>query len=143
MNAPGPSPDHPLRGVLLIGGAVFLLACMDTTTKFLVKHYQVPLVMTVRYLVHTLLMLVLLTPTHGRQLFETRRTGLVLVRAVCLAAASLFVGLALRRMPVAEATAILPECSAIRRRGSFRVKNARAANSRPGTPATRKAARQP
>lgn len=101
------SPHHPFRGVLLLVAAVFLFACMDTTTKYLATYYQVPLVMAIRYIVHCLLMVVLLTPTQGRKLIQTQRTGLVLVRAICLATASLFVGLALQRMPVAEATAIV------------------------------------
>lgn len=98
---------HPVRGVLLVIAAALLFACMDTTTKFLAASYEVPVVMAVRYVVHCLLMLVLLTPTQGRRLVQTRRTGWVLVRASCLAAASLFMGLALQRLPVAEATAIV------------------------------------
>ena len=96
-----------MRGALLVVAAVLLFACMDTTTKILTADYPVPVVMAVRYVVHCLLMVVLLTPTQGRDLVRTQRTGLVLVRAFCLAAASLFMGLALQRMPVAEATAIV------------------------------------
>lgn len=101
------SAQHPFRGVLLLLLAVFLFACMDTATKYLAASYEVPVVMAVRYFVHCLLMLVLLTPSQGRKLIQTQRTGLVLVRALCLAAASLLVGLALQRMPVAEATAVV------------------------------------
>lgn len=108
---PGPpvfsSTHHPFRGVVLLVAAVFLFACMDTTTKYLATYYEVPVVMAVRYIVHCLLMVVLLTPTQGRRLIQTQRTGLVLVRATCLAAASLLMGLALQRMPVAEATAMV------------------------------------
>lgn len=102
-----PSEPHPFRGVMLLMAAVLLFACMDTTTKYLAADYQVPVVMAVRYVVHALLMMVLLAPTQGARLIQTQRTGLVLVRAGCLAAASLVVGLALQRMPVAEATAIV------------------------------------
>jgi drug/metabolite transporter (DMT)-like permease len=108
--APAPighaSPHHPVRGALLFVTGLLLFACMDTTTKYLSAHYEVPLIVAIRYIVNCLLMIVLLAPTHGRQLVETQRTGLVLVRAGCLAAASLLVGLALQRMPVAETTAI-------------------------------------
>lgn len=100
-------PQHPVRGVLLVLAAVFLFACMDTTTKYLTAHYEVPVVIAVRYIVHGLLMLVLLAPTEGMRLVQTQRTGLVLVRCLCLAAASVLMGLALQRMPVAEATAIV------------------------------------
>ena len=99
-------PHHPLRGALLFTIGLLLFACLDTTTKYLSAHYEVPLIVGVRYIGNCLLMIALLAPTQGRQLIETKRTGLVLVRAGCLAAASLLVGLALQRMPVAETTAI-------------------------------------
>jgi drug/metabolite transporter (DMT)-like permease len=86
---------------------VFLFACMDTATKYLTAHYAVPVVVAVRYMVHCLLMVVVLAPLEGRKLIETQRTGMVLVRAACLAAGSLCFGLALQRMPVAEASAIV------------------------------------
>ena len=98
---------RPLRAIVLVTGAVFLFACMDATTKYLVAEYPAPIVIAVRYIVHCLLMVVLLAPTMGRQLVQTRRTGLVLVRAACLAATSLAMALALIRLPVAEATAIV------------------------------------
>lgn len=98
---------HPLRGALLFVLSLLLFACMDTTTKYLAAQYPVPLVVALRYIVHCALMLVLLLPHQGRQLVATQRTGWVLVRAACLAAASLFIGHALQRMPVAEMTAIV------------------------------------
>lgn len=98
---------HSLRGVLLFMLGLFLFACMDSTTKYLVTHYEAPLVVAIRYIVNCLLMLILLTPSHGRELVRTQRTGLVLLRGACLAAASILLGLALQRMPVAETTAIL------------------------------------
>jgi drug/metabolite transporter (DMT)-like permease len=98
---------QPLRAALLFLSGVFLFACMDTITKYLTAHYQAPLVVAVRYIVHCLLMVILLTPSQGRKLVQTRRTGMVLVRAACLAAGSLFFALALKRMPVAEASAIV------------------------------------
>jgi drug/metabolite transporter (DMT)-like permease len=103
---PASAAIHPFHGVVLFVSALLLFACMDTTTKYLATHYNVPLVVAVRYIVHCLLMIVLLAPSQGRRLVRTQRTGLVLVRAVSLAIASLFLGLALRRMPVAETTAI-------------------------------------
>jgi drug/metabolite transporter (DMT)-like permease len=102
-----PAAASPLVGVALLVAAVGLFACMDVTTKYLATAYNVPLVVALRYIVNVALMLVLLAPREGRQLIETRRTALVLVRAGCLALASLFVGLALRRMPVAETTSIV------------------------------------
>ncbi|MDB5698112.1 MAG: EamA family transporter, partial [Alphaproteobacteria bacterium] len=98
---------HPIRGVLLFGFGLLCFACMDTTTKYLSTHHEVPLIVAVRYLVNCLLMIVLLAPTHGPKLIETQRTGLVIVRSLCLAAASLCVASALKLMPLAETTAIV------------------------------------
>ncbi|RYY23523.1 MAG: DMT family transporter [Sphingomonadales bacterium] len=97
---------NPLRGILLFTLGVLLFACMDTTAKYLVSRYDVPLVVAARYIGNLLLMSALLAPRYGKELIETQRTGLVVVRALCLAASSLLVGFALQRMPVAETTAI-------------------------------------
>lgn len=101
------SSQHPQKGVLLCISALVLFACMDCTIKYLAMRYNVPLVVAIRYIVHCLLMIVVLAPSRSRQLIETKRTGLVLVRALCLVFASLFLGLALQRMPLAETTAIV------------------------------------
>ena len=97
---------HPLRGALLCVAALALFACMDATTKYLSQMHEVPLIVGVRFLGNLLLMTVLFGPTHGRVMVRTQRTGLVVLRGVCLACASLFIALALQRMPVAETTAI-------------------------------------
>jgi len=97
---------HPVRGALLCIASLALFACMDTTTKYLTQSHEVPLIVAVRYLGNLLLMAAFLGPTHGRQMIRTQRTGLVWVRAFCLALASLLIALALERMPVAEMTAI-------------------------------------
>jgi len=98
--------NHSSRGVALFISALLLFSCMDSTTKYLSTHYNVLLVVAMRYLVHCLLMLLFLAPSQGKRLFQTQRTGLVIVRAASLAIASLFLGLALKRMPVAETTAL-------------------------------------
>ncbi len=95
------------RGISLFMLALFVLACMDTTTKFLIQHHEVPVVIAGRYLVHLSLMLIFLLPVQGKQLIKTQRTSLVWVRAASLAITSLFLGLALQRMPVAETTGIV------------------------------------
>lgn len=97
---------HPVRGALLCLAALALFACLDTTTKYLTQTHAVPLIVGVRYLGNLLLMVAFLGPTHGRQMVRTQRTALVWVRGFCLAVASLLIGLALQRMPVAEMTAI-------------------------------------
>lgn len=99
--------SHPFQGVLLFMLALLLFACMDTTTKYLVAIYNVPLVVAIRYITHCVLMVVFIAPSQGKKLIQTKRTGLVMIRAGSLATASLFMGLALQRMPVAETTAII------------------------------------
>lgn len=97
---------HPVRGALLCAAALALFACMDATTKYLAATHEVPLIVAVRYLGNLLLMAILLGPTYGRRMVEAQRTGLVAVRGLCLAFASLMIGFALQQMPVAETTAI-------------------------------------
>lgn len=98
---------HPLRGILLFVTGLFLFACMDTTVKYLTAHYPVPVVAALRYAVHGLLMLALLAPSQGREMLRFQRPRWVLARSMCLAGATLFMALALQRMPVAESTAIV------------------------------------
>jgi drug/metabolite transporter (DMT)-like permease len=92
---------------VFIMAGVFLFACMDTITKDLTTRHPVPVIVAFRYLVHFLLMVVVLTPSQGRNLVRTQRTWMVIARASCLAVASLLFGLALQRMPVAEASAVI------------------------------------
>ncbi|OJY66939.1 MAG: permease [Sphingobium sp. 66-54] len=98
---------NPVRAALLCNLALLLFACMDTTTKYLTAHFEVPLVVAARYIGNVVLMLLFIAPTHGREMVWTQRTALVWVRGGCLAASSLLIGFSLQRMPVAETTAIM------------------------------------
>jgi drug/metabolite transporter (DMT)-like permease len=99
--------SNPTRGVLLVCAAVFLFALSDVLTKHLAEHFAVPIIVAVRYLVNLALLAVVLWPRYRAALWHTNRTWLVLLRALCLAAASLTMGLALRVMPVGETVAIV------------------------------------
>ncbi len=99
-------PQHAFKGFLLAASGLLLFACMDSSTKYLAHHFNVPFVVAMRYITQCFLMFVVLAPRHSNRLIKTQRTGLVIVRAVSLSFASLFVGLALQRMPLAETTAI-------------------------------------
>jgi drug/metabolite transporter (DMT)-like permease len=99
--------SRPLQGVLLLVGATLMFACNDATNKYLLTDYNVPLVQAVRYIVHTVLMLAILAPTRGHEIVQTKRTGLVIVRGLCLVVASFFFALALQRMPIAETVSIV------------------------------------
>ncbi len=102
-----PLTHQPLRGLALIVGATALFAYSDTVSKHLVTEYNVPLVAAIRYITHLLLMLAVVAPLQGKQMVRTQRTGLVVIRAICLTCGTLMMGLALQRMPLAETTAIL------------------------------------
>lgn len=95
------------RGIALVVSATCMFALNDAANKFLVAEYAVPAVAAVRYIIHCLLMVAILGPTRGKDLVTTNRTGLVILRALCLVISTLFLGLALQRMPVAETTAII------------------------------------
>ncbi len=99
-------PVNVFKGFLLAATGLLLFACMDSTTKYLTAHYNVPSVVAMRYLVHCALMLVILAPRHSSALIKTQRTGLTVLRGAVLTLASLCIGLALQRMPLAETTAI-------------------------------------
>jgi drug/metabolite transporter (DMT)-like permease len=98
---------HRLRGVLLVMAAVFVFAVADAVTKHLAMRFPVPLVLAIRYAVNLALLVVLFGPRFGKSLYVTKRTGLVVARAACLAVSSLSMGFALRVMPVAETIAIV------------------------------------
>jgi drug/metabolite transporter (DMT)-like permease len=95
-----------IKAFLLAASSLLLFACMDSTTKYLTARYQVPFVVAMRYITHLLLMVIVLAPRHSQNLLKTQRTGLVMLRSVSLVMASLFMGLSLQRMPLAETTAI-------------------------------------
>ena len=115
MNTTVQSPQTPhkqavqrtLPAILLVAAAVLVFACMDSTTKYLSVRYNVPMVVAARYLVNLIMLVVFFAPKFRRSLFLIKRKKLVWLRAISLAFASLFAGLALRAMPVAETTAII------------------------------------
>jgi len=100
------SRQRPFTGFLLASAGLLFFACMDSCTKYLAAHYNVPFVVAIRYITQFVLMFSILAPRFSGNLLKTQRTSLVIVRSVALCFASLFVGLALQRMPLAEATAI-------------------------------------
>ncbi|WP_218014165.1 DMT family transporter [Rubellimicrobium roseum] len=91
----------------LVLAAVLAFALGDVLTKHLTMRYDVSLVLAGRYVVNLVLLVAFFAPHHGWGLVRTNRTGLVLVRAGCLAVGSLTMGFALRWMPVAETIAII------------------------------------
>lgn len=103
-----PVSRSPLAGVLLYAVAVLFFASLDTLTKLLTAnhHYPVPLVAWVRYTV-LLVLMTSLWPSLGRELVVPRKPPLVVLRSLALVVGSLTMGSALKRMPLAEAEAIV------------------------------------
>lgn len=110
MTAQTPSfkgADQPLRGIALICLAVLLFASHDALSKYLSGFYPIVMVVWARYVVHTLLMLVVFVPRTGLSaVVRTRRPLLQLARALCLIGTSLLFTTGLRYIPLAEATAV-------------------------------------
>jgi drug/metabolite transporter (DMT)-like permease len=87
--------------------AVLFFAFHDVVVKVLTQDFTIPVLMAFRYVVSVGLLLLLLWPRYRSGLWKTQRTGLVMLRALVLTAASLTLALALKRMPVGETIAII------------------------------------
>ena len=98
---------NALLGIGMVALATLFFAGADVLTKHLTPLYGVALVVSVRYLVNLGLIAAVWGPAQGRALWRTQRTALVVLRGLCLAGASLTLGLALKVMPVAESIAII------------------------------------
>jgi drug/metabolite transporter (DMT)-like permease len=98
---------NPLRGVALVVAATFLFAAADTLGKHLAMLYAATLILAARYTVNLALVTLAMWPKHRAALWQTNRTGLVILRGLCLALASITMLQALRVMPVAETVAII------------------------------------
>ena len=96
-----------LSAILLVLSAVFMFACQDTISKYLVTNYSVPFVQAIRYGVNLLLMVSIFTPRLGFGFMQSMRPFLAVMRGLALALGSLTGGLAFRYLPLAEANSIL------------------------------------
>ena len=111
MNAPGDRVhSHPLQGVLLILLAAAFFASLDSTARGLSQPdigWGVPvlLIMTVRYTVQAVVMMLALAP-RGRTAFTSVHPKFQWLRGLLLLATSFFSFFAVRWMPVPEYTAI-------------------------------------
>lgn len=102
-----PREHQPLKGVLLVASALFFLATMDAATKLLSQTMAVPLLLGIRYGVTALLVLAVFLTRAGHEAVRTRRTGLVVLRSLCLVTSSLVFATGLKRIGLAEATSIV------------------------------------
>ena len=98
---------RPIRASVYVALAVLAFALSDAITKYLAINYPVSIVVFARYLIGLIILSTLGYPSNGRHLWNTTNTCLVVVRALCLAFASLTLGFALRLMPLAETVSIV------------------------------------
>ena len=106
MSASQTGGFRPLRALALLVGAQTLFALLDATGKTLSHDMGIPLIALVRHAGQALLMVAVLGPRMGRQLFVTRHLALQVWRGLAMAGFTLFFFTALFRLPQAEATAI-------------------------------------
>lgn len=99
--------ERPLIALSLAVLAVFLFATSDAVTKYLTMQYPVPLVSAVRYDTSLLMIFILFGPRIGATLWRAKRPKILFLRGVVLSGVALFMGLALRVMPVGETIAIM------------------------------------
>jgi len=102
-----PTPPHPVRGVVLFCVAVVLFACLDATAKHLSQRWPVGMLAWGRYVVHFVLMTAFLAPTWRGRLLATTRPVLQSIRGFSLVLVTVLAMAAFKRVPLAEATALL------------------------------------
>jgi drug/metabolite transporter (DMT)-like permease len=107
MSARRPAPHVPLSAVLLIVVSVAFFSATETIVKVLTQRYPVPLLLWARFAVQALIMFALFAPSMGTRLVCTPRYRLQVGRSVALIVSSVSFYHALRRMPLADATAII------------------------------------
>jgi drug/metabolite transporter (DMT)-like permease len=102
----GPARSHPILGIALVVAASSCFAAMDTTVRYVGTFFSVALVLWTRYAVHAAVMTGWIALSRDKT-FRTANPLFQIARGALLAFASAMAFAALRRMPVAEFTAIV------------------------------------
>ena len=100
------SGQRPWLGIVLVIGAASCFATMDTTVRYVGAFFSVALVLWTRYALHATIMMLWLALSKQRS-FRSANPMFQIARGALLAFASAMAFAALRRMPVAEFTAIV------------------------------------
>jgi drug/metabolite transporter (DMT)-like permease len=101
-----PARAQPLVGIALVIAAATCFATMDTTVRFVGAFFSIAVVLWARYAVHAAVMMLWIGVSPGKS-FRTANPLFQIARGALLAFASGMAFTALRRMPVAEFTAIV------------------------------------
>ena len=105
----GGGPDAaslPVKGILLMLTAGALFVCLDAVGKFLTAGYPVVEITWARFFFHLVLFPVLLGAGRWRLVLRTNRLGLHIVRSLLLVGANFLFFLAVKFIPLADATAL-------------------------------------
>jgi drug/metabolite transporter (DMT)-like permease len=97
---------RPALGIVLVIAAASCFAVMDTTVRYVGAFFSVALVLFSRYALHAAIMSVWIAASPDKS-FRTANPMFQIARGALLAFASAMAFAALRRMPVAEFTAIV------------------------------------
>lgn len=106
MTAPPGQSGSPLRGILWMALAVFLIGVWELLSKLLVAEYSPLQIMGVRVVLHFLIVLAVLNHRVPAAL-RTNRRGLQFTRAALSFSAGLLITTGLRYLPLADSTAII------------------------------------
>lgn len=107
MHAPNAPHAHPpWLGIAFVIGAASCFAVMDTTVRYVGAYFSVALVLAARYGLHAAIMTLWIVLSKQRS-FRSANPMFQIARGALLAFSSAMAFAALRRMPVAEFTAIV------------------------------------
>lgn len=98
--------NHTLLGIVFVIGAASCFAIMDTTVRYIGAYFSVSLVLWARYGLHATIMTLWIALSQRRS-FRSANPMFQIARGALLAFSSTMAFAALRRMPVAEFTAIV------------------------------------
>jgi len=99
------SVDTPLRGIGLLVLATILFSLSDAMAKYLSQSLPVTEIAWLRYVAFVVLA-VWLDVRSGAGRFRVRRPGLQVLRGLALVGSAISIMMALRRMPLAETSAV-------------------------------------
>ena len=100
------SSEHALLGIAMVVAAASCFALMDTTVRYIGAFFSVAIVLFMRYALHALAMSMWIALSPDKT-FRTANPMFQIARGALLAFSSSMAFAALRRMPVAEFTAIV------------------------------------
>src|SRR5690625_496652 len=98
---------HPIAGTIILVLSTWALSTLDASGKWVMAAgLSLFFMVWVRYVLHLILVVALVVPVKGWQVFRARQPGMQIMRGVVMLLATYSFFTALSYMPQAEATAI-------------------------------------